>query len=347
MANEILYELGISKSSVEAERFREGSVAPDKWADYPHHYDKEGKIRRYLLEARRSYLKGDMPSTLFNLGVAFHYIQDSYTSLTSRSPKHTSWEEQIEEAQLVSDLVNLVEWTFRDRRNLKEKYTRIMRRLSSNIEGEKATLELAVLTGDQYQEYGHPKVDLNFAFRACYSIAKSVFCPKTNPELQLDLNRVLAEHERMLKETEAPFADELVRLVKKREELKKKKKSSGALSSVNNYFLALVGGIYSMRIGRKGKNYKEQRHLKKVAGKYYENAHQKAAPHLQWYKVTIPQINTRVVKKELLTTKEASYDFLVSESLIKELAEKGRISLYNIRDTELIRKSELTDALQR
>jgi len=347
LANEILYELGVSKSSVEAERFRKGSVAPDKWADYPHHYGKEGEIRRYLLEARRSYLKGDMPSALFSLGVAFHYVQDSYTSLTSRSQKHTSWEEQIEEAHLVSDLANLVEWSFRDRRNLKEEYTRIMRRLSGNIEGEKATLELAVLAGDQYQEYGHPKVDLNFAFRACASIAKSVLGSKTNPKLQLELNRVLAEHERMLKETEATFADALVGLVKKRDELKKKKKSSGALSSINNCFLALVGGIYNLRIGRRSRHYEEQRHLKKVAGKYCETAHQKVSPHLQWYRITIPQINIQIVKKELLTSKEASYDFLISETLIKKMAEEGRISLYNIRDTELIRKSELTDAIQR
>jgi hypothetical protein len=53
------------------------------------------------------------------------------------------------------------------------------------------------------------------------------------------------------------------------------------------------------------------------------------------------------VKRELVTKQEASYEFLVSESLIKELAEKGRISLYRIKDTELIRRPELTDALQR
>jgi hypothetical protein len=347
LANEILYELNVSKSSVEAERFREGSVAPDKWADYPHHYDKERKIRRYLVEARRFCLKGDMPSTFFSLGVAFHYIQDSYTSLTSRSPKHTSWEEQIEEAQLVSDLANLVDWAFRGRKNLREEYMRIVRLLSGNIEGEKATLQVAVLAGDQYQEYGHPKVDLNFAFRACHSIATSVLSPKINPQLQLELNRILAEHERTLKETEISIADELVRLVKKREELKKKKKSSGVLSSINNYFLSIVGGIYNLRIGRKNKHYKQQRHLKKVAQRYRETAQDKAAPHQQWYNITIPQINIQIVKRELLTTQEASYDFLVSETLIRELAEKGRISLYRIKDTELIRRPELTDALQR
>lgn len=133
LANEILYELGVSKSSVEAERFRKGSVAPDKWGDYPHHYGKEGEIRRYLLEARRAYLKGDMPSALFSLGVAFHGVQDSYTSLTSRSQKHTSWEEQIEEAQLVSDLANLVEWSFRDRRILKEEDDRLVQELLWNL----------------------------------------------------------------------------------------------------------------------------------------------------------------------------------------------------------------------
>jgi len=53
IANEVVRKLGISKSSIEADRLREGSVTPDKWKDYPHHYDKSGSIREHILEDKK------------------------------------------------------------------------------------------------------------------------------------------------------------------------------------------------------------------------------------------------------------------------------------------------------
>jgi len=46
IANEVLQRLGIPKSTIEADRLKEGVLAPDKWGDYPHHYGKSHAIAK-------------------------------------------------------------------------------------------------------------------------------------------------------------------------------------------------------------------------------------------------------------------------------------------------------------
>ena len=71
IANEILYHLGLPKSSYEAYRLREGSIDPDKWKDYPHHKGKSGVIQSRLLKSRKFFLKNNLPDAYYNLGVAY------------------------------------------------------------------------------------------------------------------------------------------------------------------------------------------------------------------------------------------------------------------------------------
>src|SRR3990170_1940601 len=122
LANEVLYKLGLPISSPEADGLREGSVVPDKWKDYPHHHGKDGKIRKYIMAARRYFLDEDLPNAYFHLGVALHYIQDSYTSFSSRFEKHNDWEQQIEQARFADDLERLVTRAFSHRENRKQEY---------------------------------------------------------------------------------------------------------------------------------------------------------------------------------------------------------------------------------
>lgn len=55
IANEVLQRLGIPKSTIEADRLKEGVLAPDKWGDYPHHYGKSHAIAK-LWTSRFGYL---------------------------------------------------------------------------------------------------------------------------------------------------------------------------------------------------------------------------------------------------------------------------------------------------
>lgn len=101
---EVFRRLGIPLT--EKERVKEGAISPDKWGlpDLPHHYGKERQIRNYLLLSRKYFLRYDLLGAYYYLGVALHYIQDSYVSMASFYPKHHSWEESIDKCVYESNL---------------------------------------------------------------------------------------------------------------------------------------------------------------------------------------------------------------------------------------------------
>ena len=96
IAYKILSKLGLPNSTSEANQLREGSIAPDKWKDYPHHHWKSESIRTHILVARKFFLSNNLSKAYFHLGVALHYIQDSFTSL---SPCRNSGAEAEKETQ--------------------------------------------------------------------------------------------------------------------------------------------------------------------------------------------------------------------------------------------------------
>lgn len=62
--------------------FIEGITAPDKWRHrnprLRHHCVSGSRIFYYIMNARSFYIRGDLRSCLYNLGIALHYIQDAY-----------------------------------------------------------------------------------------------------------------------------------------------------------------------------------------------------------------------------------------------------------------------------
>ena len=100
----VMKRLGIPLSDLEVSKLKEGVIDPDKWRDYPHHYKKEKEIQNNLWFSRQHLLIDDFPNAYYYLGVALHYVQDSYTSMASFYPNHHSWEESIEKYDVVSNL---------------------------------------------------------------------------------------------------------------------------------------------------------------------------------------------------------------------------------------------------
>jgi hypothetical protein len=349
IAYEILSRLGIPKSGVEATKLREGEVAPDEWGDYPHHYGKSSSIRKYIMRARKFFLSGNLSDAYFCLGVALHYIQDSYTSLTSRSEHHQHWEQQIEQSYFTDNLEDLVARAFCNRKDRIKEYMEIIGFLSMEIEGKNNTLRLATLReGAQWEIWGVPDVDFNFAFRASFLIAKSVLGSKTCRELQTQLNRVLAEHEAMLRETEAVVADKILELIRKRDELEKHDTQApeGIFATLREYFSDVLGRIYNWRAASKIGQYEQQKHLKKIAREYQNIVQKIIAPHVDWFNITVPKIDINVVEKELLSPQEALRNFRIGDTIFKYLVEKGKIACYRVRNKEIIKKSELEKSLR-
>jgi len=118
ISNEVLRKLGINLSSEVYSKFKDGILAPDKWKDYPHHHGKSQRIKNNLIQARQWYLKEKLPNAFYYLGVALHYIQDSYTSVISyRGPNnqiwHQNYEQYIENSEFVYNLENTNQYFFR------------------------------------------------------------------------------------------------------------------------------------------------------------------------------------------------------------------------------------------
>ena len=142
---EVLNRLGISLSPEETENFKKGIIAPDKWKDYPHHHGKSENIKQHLMKSRGFFLKDDLPFAFFHLGVALHYIQDSYTSFASFYPKHQSWEESIECANFTYDLIKTINYSLRDKEWERKRCLGLAVALSKKAQGRDNTLYLATL----------------------------------------------------------------------------------------------------------------------------------------------------------------------------------------------------------
>jgi len=342
ISNEVLHRLGITLSSVEEDQLRKGVLIPDRWRDYPHHYGKSNAIKRYILEARSFFLTGDLLNAYFCLGVALHYVQDSYTSLSSRSPNHILWEQQIEKSYFVDDPKKTIRRAFQNQSYLAQYYLELYDALSRDAVGKNDTLQVATLLGHtQPSTWGKPIVDLNLALTASLSIAKSVLGPKRYPKLEKDLKEVLAEHEELLREAEIIFADKIIELVKKRDGLKARKTYSGVSSKIKNWFLDIAIGIREYQANSKLQDYYRQRHLEKVVREYENTAEKISDPHVDWYKFEIPDINVGIVEKELLEIDEVIETFKLDESTLRDLIGTSKISFYNIRDKKLLKRTEI------
>jgi len=344
ITREVLRRLKIPESSEEAEELKKGVLEPDQWGDYPHHYGKAGRTRDYIMYARRHFLDDDLPNAYYSLGVALHYIQDSYTSLTSRSDNHNRWEQQIEEAFFTDNLERLVTATFYKRKDRKKVYLEILGHLSGKTEGKADILKVATIHGDgEWGVWGAPKVDLNFALRVSLLTAESVFGPKINTELQATLSHLLGRYKSTLMKTESTFCEKIVELILKRDDLEKRrgKLTSGIFPKLQGFFLTLLIKIRNLQVTSKMKDYEQQKHLKKVAVEYKRVAEKMSRPHADWYDVTIPQIDVSVVEKELLSIQEASKLLKIDASVIQDFIGKGIIAHYIVRNKKLIRRSEL------
>lgn len=346
IVNEILRKLGFSLSSSEAARLREGVIAPDKWRDFPHHHGKSETIRRHLVKARMFFLDGNLPEACFHLGVTLHYIQDSYTSLSTRSRHHTRWEEQMDQAYFTDNLQELVQRAFPNRPDRREEYMRIATWLSRELEGKISTLGLATASGPGLsfwgpQQWGKPHVDVNFALKASYVISRSVFSQKDCPKLDEELKLILKEYEEKMNEVELRSASKILDSIRRRDYYEKRKGKLGIL----HWFLTFLSVIQNYQAKRKLKHYGQRKHLKQVLKEYEQATDRAAMPHRYWYIYNIPEMRLDVVDKELLSLEEASENLQIEKSIIEDLIAKDRILCYRMKDEEFISKSELVHHL--
>ena len=352
ISNEALRRLGITLSGEVYSRFKEGVVAPDQWKDYPHHYGKSEAIRNNLMRARQWYLQDNLQNAFYYLGVALHYIQDSYTSVVSYdSPNnhiwHQNYEQDIENSQFVYDIENPIQYFFSNDYSQLNKYSTLARDLSGKVEGKNATLRTATLVGEyQSNKTGKPKVDLNMALKVSIVVAESVLSSKTCPELETQLRTVLAQHETFLRNAENASANEIIRLIEEREHLVNKKVSpTGIVSKIKNWIVGIRVALKDRAAVSKNNGYFSRSHLHNVANQYRTAIGRVVAPYDDWYNFQVPQVNIDIVKRNLLSFQEVARKLGVNDFSLREFFNKGNVPCVHVGNKELIMRSELNRVL--
>jgi excisionase family DNA binding protein len=343
----VLRRIGVFMSSEESLRFKAGVLAPDRRKDYPHHHGKSEAIRRNLMYARQCYLQDNLLDAFYYLGVALHYIQDAYTSMASFYPKHKSWEQDIEDSNLVYDLEEKINYYLRNNEYQRDRCLWLADALSREVQGKNNTLYVATLTGKEASKsFAKPIIDLNLGLRASYVVSKSVLSPKNCPTLETQLKDVLSHHETLLRNAEIELSDQIIRLIEERDQLiNKKVPPTGIVSKIKNWITGIRIGLKDRAANSKHNDYVNKRHLENVASDYRKATDKIVTPYMGWYNYQVPQINIGIVKRDLLSIQEIAGYFGVTEYSVKELLKKGHAPSFHIGTKELIRRPQLDKIL--
>jgi len=276
---------------------------PDKWKDFPHHHGKATVTADYIQRARRFFLNDNLGDACYCLGIALHYVQDYYTSLSARSQKHQNWEEQMDKAYFNNNLRVLVERAFPEGDRRRGMYTWYVDVFSRGVEGRNATIKLATLEGPgfvnrRYRIWGKPYVDVNLALKASSLIVKSVFSPKTSMQLNKKLENLAEECKMKMQESENGSVDFLLELSKRKRDLKNKRKKNGLLQRIKGLILALQIRKTMLQMDSALKKYKDRVHLRKVLSDYEVTVERLTLPNSDWYLFNVPIIGLGCVEEK-------------------------------------------------
>jgi hypothetical protein len=353
ISHEVLTRLGKYQPPEVFQSFMNGTVAPDKWEDFPHHYGKSESIKQNLMKSRRYLLQDDLQNAFFHLGVALHYIQDSYTSMSGRYVNHHRWEENIEDSKLIEDakftdrLKQIITYYLGKEELERNRCLGLADALSKKACGRDSTLYLATLSGQIASvNFAAPMIDLNLAFRASYVVTESVLSPKNCPEVENKLRRLLLNHETFLQKAEVDFSNKIIKLFNERVGLEKRKLSqSGIIPKIKNLILGIRISLKTSELNSNYNHYAKQEHLVEVVKEYNEAVIRTVYPYSGWYNLSIPSLSPNTVSKELLTIQSLSKVLGMNKQALKESMHKFKISSYQIENTELVKRSEVDSFL--
>jgi hypothetical protein len=348
IAKEVMNRLGLLPlPSVEYQRLMDGVVDPDNWNNSPHHIhrpheNKHHEIIKHLELARRYFLGNDMPNSYYNLGVALHYIQDSFTSHTISEQAHISWEKRIEESPPVSNIKEIIQITV-NHEIQRRKCFFFVQELSKEVQGREETFRIATLNGrDEYALIASPEVDFYLGFWASYHVTKSILGLKNCPTLDNQLNNILSNYQNGLRMEEKKQSNEIIRLISERNKLViRRKPQEGIIAKISNWATdRRIGSIDKDAIPNKN-SYFNGDHLEKVAKGYMTEAIRTTADYGGWYNFQIPQINVKIIPMELLEVQAISKILNLSHDELRNLLGEKNIPVHVIDNNQIIRRADL------
>ena len=349
ITKEVMKSLDIYLTREELSTLMEAAITPDKWQDWPHHYGKTDKIMEYVVKARKSFLQDTKLLTYYNLGIALHYIQDSYTTYPSQiRDEHNDWEQLIEDSEIATSF-EIIQNSIPNI-SVRDSCSQTALRLVKEFQGKNETLSIATLNGQkkEYNAIASPEVDLYFGFWTSYVVSKSVLGPKDSPELGLQLRNLISNHTNCMKDSEVEVPDRIIKLIGKREELKMKKiDSKKTIPKIRNWITDLRIKPIEKEAIFTYSNYLNRSHLQNIETQYKMDAEKITYDHIGWYNFKIPQIYPNNIPRELLEIREISKTLNVDQNQFIQFLKVNNVGILSIQNHYIIKRSELDQILNR
>lgn len=251
-----------------------GIIYPDSNDPKPHNGRTE-TIRENITRSRERRLEYNPTDSFFYLGIAFHYIQDSWVGMDPDHEDYAKYEKLIDKSTILDIGEDLFRYYPVTRNRVLQQFKDLETRLSTPLN---TTDEMFDLVSSNTPFESTAFLDLNLSYRVCHRVAEMVLKPMLKASIDDNLLRIHKVYTEKLVECER----------NEREKLYKLEKYAGMESQ----------GLFSNFENWKKKNALEKRlvsygkelHLKKIYKSYAVETRELANPYVDWFNVTVPEL---------------------------------------------------------
>lgn len=255
-----------------------GVVSPDNEDDKNHYEGREKTVLEYAIRARDKRLKYDTPASFFLLGVAFHYIQDMWTSIGPDSDNHKLYLDMIDRCDIANVHESLEKYYPVRQKRVLEQFKALEKRLGKPLESEEELKDL-VMMRKPYESSAF--LDLNFSFRVCYRVAEMVLRTMYNVGLQESLELVRDEYVERIKEREVQERREIEALEVKVEEMAIE---GSSMNGLNRWSMV-------RKLNKRKEEYESKKYLIQIIHDYEAKVRGLCTPHENWHNIDKPDID--------------------------------------------------------
>ncbi len=274
-----------------------GVISPDNEDTRSHYVGREQTALDYVGRARERRLAYDTAGCFFQLGVAFHYIQDMWTGVGPDCEGHEVYLDLINRCELLDVHESLERYYPVGRRRVLDQFRGLEKRLSKPVESEAELREL-VLMRRPFE--GSAFLDLNLSFRVCYRVAEMVLRTMLNVSLQESLELLQNEYVEKIRDAEAATVGEIEAV----------EAEVGRLALGDSQ----LGGVKQWGLERKlsglCRDYEARRHLRPVVAGFERKVEELCKPHVGWYNIDRPSLDVDKIlapsKEEAIQAQDAS-----------------------------------------
>jgi hypothetical protein len=284
-----------------------GIISPDNEDPKPHHVGREKTALDYILRAREKRLNYDTGGCFFQLGVAFHYIQDMWVGVTPEEDDYLSYLDRINRCQILDLHESLERFYPVKRRRVLEQFRSLEKRLCKPLESEAELRELVLM---KRPNENSAFLDLNLSFRVCYRITELVLKTIYNVQLQESLELLKDNYTKSIKSQEL---QEIKRIDELMEESEKYSLDESTLGKINHWRIEKI-------LDNKMRAYKVRDHLKPLLSWFDKEVEEICKKHENWYNIDKPLLDIdSILKIEYKQKKEKEDNYIIGhESDLKE-----------------------------